>query len=116
MSRQRPRQPALAHGLTPRQVEVVRLIAAHLRERGRPPTMRWLADRLGVRFPNGVRCHLWALQKLGVVRVQHGTAGVCLCGLGLRLECDGTPAGRRLAGLLGRAARDDDTFEQGGGI
>lgn len=110
--RPRPAAAALTDGLTPRQVEVVRLIAAHLLGQGRPPTLRWLADALGVSYPNGVLCHLNPLVKKGVLARHFRTAGaLCFAGLRLRLECDGSPAGQRLRRLLG-----EDTLSDGGGI
>jgi len=55
-------------GLTPRQAEVLRLIAESVRGSGYPPTLRELGSRLGVSSPNAVICHLRALERKGYIR------------------------------------------------
>ena len=53
--------------LTPRQSEVIAFIRKHLAELGYPPTIRELADGLGIKSTNGVSEHLRSLEKKGYV-------------------------------------------------
>ena len=55
----------MARGLTNRQREVLTHIRAVLERTGRPPTLRELGTRLGIRSTNGVRDHLEALVAKG---------------------------------------------------
>ena len=55
----------MARGLTDRQREVLTHIRAALERTGRPPTLRELGARLGIRSTNGVRDHLEALVAKG---------------------------------------------------
>lgn len=56
--------------LTSRQQEVLDLISESLEQRGYPPTVRELGDRLGIRSTNGVNDHLVALSKKGYLQRQ----------------------------------------------
>jgi len=51
--------------LTDRQQQVLDFIAASISERGYPPTLREIGERLGIRSTNGVNDHLKALEKKG---------------------------------------------------
>lgn len=51
--------------LTPRQQQVLDYIVAHVHEHGYPPTVREIGAYFGVRSPQGVTCHLDALEKKG---------------------------------------------------
>jgi repressor LexA len=51
--------------LTDRQREVLDFISASIQERGYPPTLREIGERLGIRSTNGVNDHLKALEKKG---------------------------------------------------
>jgi repressor LexA len=51
--------------LTDRQQEVLDFITASITERGYPPTLREIGERLGIRSTNGVNDHLKALEKKG---------------------------------------------------
>ncbi len=54
--------------LTARQDEVYRFIRDRIRNRGYGPTVREIADRFQIRSPNGVACHLKALERKGFIR------------------------------------------------
>ncbi len=113
----RPRSAVLPDGLTQHQSEILLLIVRHLTSEGRPPTFRWLMEQTGVRAINGMTSHLTALVRKGWITRDHTrSAGIRLRGCALRLECDGSPAGRRLARLLGRDSRSPEEFAEGGGI
>jgi SOS-response transcriptional repressor LexA len=62
------------HGLTPRQARVMEVIGEGVAA-GRPPTIREIGDACGIRFPNGVVCHLRALAKKGLIRLDNGPDG-----------------------------------------
>ena len=54
-------------GPTPRQLRVLRAIAALSEERGFAPTLRELGELTGIRSTNGVTDHLKALRRKGCV-------------------------------------------------
>ena len=69
----------MARGLTNRQREVLTHIRAALERTGRPPTLRELGARLGIRSTNGVRDHLQALVAKGyLARDPHSARGLRL--------------------------------------
>lgn len=51
--------------LTDRQRQVLEFITASINERGYPPTLREIGEKLGIRSTNGVNDHLKALEKKG---------------------------------------------------
>jgi repressor LexA len=51
--------------LTDRQKQVLEFISQSIRERGYPPTLREIGERMGIRSTNGVNDHLKALEKKG---------------------------------------------------
>jgi repressor LexA len=53
------------HGLTDRQLEVLRFIARQIEEAGYPPTIREIGEALDIRSTNGVNDHLKALERKG---------------------------------------------------
>jgi repressor LexA len=54
--------------LTKRQREVFDFIRTKIFQRGYGPTVRETADAFGIRSPNGVMCHLRALEKKNIIR------------------------------------------------
>lgn len=68
-------QPRDKHGRvarTKRQREVVDVIRRLTKQMGYPPTIRELADELGLRGPNAVKNHLNPLRRKGWVTWQDG--------------------------------------------
>src|SRR5512140_570728 len=53
------------HGLTDRQLEVLRFIARQIEDQGYPPTIREIGEALEIRSTNGVNDHLKALERKG---------------------------------------------------
>ncbi len=53
--------------LTPRQLEVYEFIREKIRSRGYGPTVREIGTQFGIASPNGVMCHLKALEKKGLI-------------------------------------------------
>src|SRR5438034_3725113 len=54
--------------LTDRQREIFDFIRSKIFERGYGPTVRETAAAFGIRSPNGVMCHLRALEKKQIIR------------------------------------------------
>lgn len=53
--------------LTPRQREIYHFIRIKIQGRGYGPTVREIGNEFGIKSPNGVMCHLKALQKKGLI-------------------------------------------------
>jgi repressor LexA len=53
--------------LTKRQKAVYEFIRDKIRNRGYGPTVREIGDQFNIRSPNGVMCHLKALEKKGLI-------------------------------------------------
>lgn len=53
--------------LTQRQREIYEFIRGKIQGRGYGPTVREIGNQFGIRSPNGVMCHLKALQKKGLI-------------------------------------------------
>jgi repressor LexA len=64
---------------TDRQTEVLEAIREHWTEWGFAPSVRDLMDMLNIRSPNGITCHLKALQAKGLVTWQPGLARTLRC-------------------------------------
>jgi repressor LexA len=54
--------------LTERQRAMYDFVRAKIFERGYGPTVREIGNHFGIRSPNGVMCHLRALEKKGVIQ------------------------------------------------
>ncbi len=82
--------------LTARQQEILDFIRQMLESEGFPPTLAEIADAIGVRSVNGVRDHLKALARKGVVELTPGVSrGIRL--LQWREEESGLPVVGRVA-------------------
>jgi repressor LexA len=53
--------------LTPRQREIYIFIRSKIQGRGYGPTVREIGQQFDIKSPNGVMCHLKALQKKGLI-------------------------------------------------
>ncbi len=60
--------------LTPRQREILEFIESEVKRRGIPPTVREIAARFGMASPNGVFCHLRALEAKGYLKKEPGVS------------------------------------------
>ncbi len=106
----------MARGLTSRQREVLTHIRAVLERTGRPPTLRELGARLGIRSTNGVRDHLQALVAKGyLARDPHSARGLRLLRAAPAATATDTPAppaapGVRRVPLLGGVAAGEPVF------
>jgi len=67
--------------LTEKQRAVYEFIRQKIRSRGYGPTVREIATHFGIASPNGVVCHLKALEKKGlIVREGHKSRAISLSG------------------------------------
>src|SRR5437016_5193149 len=60
--------------LTERQREIYEFIRDKIEGRGYGPTVREIGMAFDIKSPNGVMCHLKALEKKGLIRKQPGAA------------------------------------------
>ena len=74
--RQNP-EPTPLPGLTTRQREVFDFVRSTIATRQTSPTVREIGTKLGISSPNGVMCHLRALEKKRVIeRMERTSRGV----------------------------------------
>jgi repressor LexA len=92
----------MAKDLTARQREIFNYIKDMILERGRPPSIREIGERFGIRSTNGVRAVLEALERKGYVRRDRYTSR----GIELLKEADDTVPSSRLREIswVGRVA------------
>ncbi len=68
--------------LTKRQREVYEFLKDQITNRGYGPTVREIGDHFDIKSPNGVLCHLKALEKKGLIsRESNMSRAICLCAL-----------------------------------
>ena len=87
--------------LTERQREVYRFLRDLIRRRGYGPTVREIGDAFGIANPNGVMCHLRALERKGMIRRSPNKSRAIELTSESAVEPTGLPlAGRVAAGSL----------------
>jgi repressor LexA len=65
--------------LTERQKEIYEFIREKIERRGYGPTVREIGEGFGIKSPNGVMCHLKALEKKGlIIREEHAARAIQL--------------------------------------
>jgi repressor LexA len=62
-----PTMPKRTKELTPKQKEIYDFIRSYIQDNGYPPAIRDIGKAFDIRSPNGVMCHLRALQKKGFI-------------------------------------------------
>ena len=86
--------------LTERQRRVYRYLIESIERDGRQPTLRELAAHFGIASPEGIACHLRALEGKGFIARLPNTAGVRLLRVKFRaIEGDGPQAPAASPGL-----------------
>ncbi len=97
--------------LTERQEEVYKFIREKIRGRGYGPTVREIAARFGIQSPNGVVCHLKALEKKGLItREPNMSRAIQLAAE--PIEVRGLPlAGTIAAGVLHEAIEQNEQVD-----
>ena len=98
--------------LTPRQKEIYNFIKGKIQGRGYGPTVREIGNEFGIKSPNGVMCHLKALQKKGLI---HREANMSRAIQLLQDSATARPQGLKLwgriaAGPLTEAVEDCEEF------
>jgi repressor LexA len=94
------------HLLTRRQREIYDFIRSKIFKRGYGPTVRETADAFGIKSPNGVMCHLRALEKKEMIRREPNMSRA------IQLLDDGpSDTGMPLAGVIA-AGRPVEAIEQ----
>ena len=85
--------------LTPRQREIYTFIRSKIQGRGYGPTVREIGTQFHIKSPNGVMCHLKALQKKGLIHREPNMSRAIQL-----LEESPTSGGAQGLKLLGRIA------------
>lgn len=100
--------------LTPRQREVYEFIREKIRHRGYGPTVREIGTQFDISSPNGVMCHLKALEKKGlIVREPNMSRAIMLATETPEGRCGLPLAGQIAAGVLHEAVQQDERIDFG---
>lgn len=101
----------LSERLTERQQAVYEFIREKIRHRGYGPTVREIGDHFRIRSPNGVMCHLKALEKKGLItREPNMSRAIQLAAE--PIDQRGLPlAGSIAAGVLHEAVEQDERVD-----
>jgi len=100
--------------LTKRQRAVFDFIHDKIQNRGYGPTVREIAKKFGIKSPNGVVCHLKALEKKGIIRRKpKESRAIELTNLVKRSERGLPLRGRIAAGTLHEAIEQDERLDFG---
>src|SRR3954470_3715827 len=94
-------------GVTPKQQKVLEFIRDRIIERGYGPTVREIGEYFEIASPNGVMCHLKALEKKGIIsREPNMSRAIQLTEIG---KDEGFPlVGQIAAGSLAEAIEQAD--------
>src|SRR5215510_2093999 len=97
--------------LTKRQKAVYEFIRDKIRNRGYGPTVREIGEQFDIASPNGVMCHLKALEKKGMItREPNMSRAIQLAQE--PIEVKGVPlSGRVAAGVMHEAIEQDDRVD-----
>jgi len=87
---------ATGRALTSRQREIYEHICGQIERRGYPPSIREIGEAFAIRSPNGVMCHLRALEKKGLIKRGEKSARA--------IQLDGVRSGGATLPLLGLVA------------
>jgi repressor LexA len=101
--------------LTTRQREVYDFIREKIRTRGYGPTVREIGTQFDIKSPNGVMCHLKALEKKGLInREPNMSRAIMLATESFDSQRPGLPlAGRIAAGMLQEAIELNERVDFG---
>lgn len=94
--------------MTPRQASIFEYIRTQIVDRGYGPTVREIAQEFNISSPNGVMCHLRAIEKKGLITRQANKSRAIELSEEFRERSRGLPlAGRVAAGALQEAVEQD---------
>jgi repressor LexA len=97
--------------LTKRQLAVYEFIRDKIRNRGYGPTVREMGDHFGISSPNGVVCHLKALEKKGLITREPNMSRAIQLAVE-PIEEKGVPlVGQIAAGLLHEAIEQNERID-----
>lgn len=98
--------------LTSRQREVYEFIRDKIRNRGYGPTVREIGLKFNISSPNGVMCHLKALEKKGLITREPNMSRAIMLATETPDGRGGLPlAGRIAAGRLEEAVAQDERID-----
>ncbi len=97
--------------LTRRQRDVYDFIRDKIRTRGYGPTVREIGQRFHISSPNGVMCHLRALEKKGLITREPNMSRAIQLTAGLEEERGMPLVGRIAAGSLHEAIENSERFD-----
>ena len=96
--------------LTQRQRAVFNFIKDKIQNRGYGPTVREIGDQFDISSPNGVMCHLKALEKKGLITREANMSRAIRITPRVIQEQEGLPlAGRVAAGCMHEAIEQQPT-------
>ncbi len=87
---------ASVRALTSRQREIYEYICGQIETRGFPPSIREIGAAFNIKSPNGVMCHLRALEKKGLIKRQENNARA--------IQIEGVRSGGATLPLMGLVA------------
>ncbi len=97
--------------LTERQRDVYEFVRDKIRNRGYGPTVREIGERFRISSPNGVMCHLKALEKKGLITREPNMSRAIQLATE-PIEDKGLPlAGRIAAGVMHEAIEQDERVD-----
>ncbi len=97
--------------LTERQMEVYEFIRDKIRSRGYGPTVREIGKEFDIASPNGVVCHLKALEKKGIISRESNLSRAIQL-IAEPVELRGLPlVGQIAAGVLHEAIEQDERVD-----
>jgi repressor LexA len=100
--------------LTQRQREVYEFIREKIRHRGYGPTVREIGLQFNISSPNGVMCHLKALEKKGLITREPNMSRAIMLATETPEGGGGLPlAGQIAAGFLEEAVAQDERIDFG---
>ena len=97
--------------LTPRQREVFELIRDLITDRGYGPTVREIGENFNISSPNGVMCHLKALEKKGLITREPNMSRAIQITEAYKEERGMPLVGQVAAGNLSEAIEQGERFE-----
>lgn len=99
--------------LTERQREVYDFIREKIKGRGYGPTVREIGEQFGISSPNGVMCHLKALEKKGLIVREPNMSRAIQLAVEPEEERGLPLVGRIAAGVLHEAVEQQERIELG---
>jgi repressor LexA len=105
---------SMLDSLTERQLEIFQFIRKQINGRGYGPTVREIKDHFDISSPNGVMCHLKALEKKGVIKREAKRSRAIELNSAIAEETRGLPfVGRVAAGPTTLAFEQTDRIDLG---